>query len=96
MPLFTRRKDSAVQNFVVSLLNNHCPALREQADGPRLEGRVNLTMVVVVVPVECKKPLICRAFAATSKEFSSSGVALVVDSPVGVDEVFLGFRWQGA
>ena len=45
MSLFTRKKDSAVQAFVVSLLNQNCHALQERLDGPRLEGRVNLTMV---------------------------------------------------
>ena len=55
MPLFARKKESAVQAFVVSLLNQNCHALQERLDGPRLEGRVNLTMVVMVVPVEEKK-----------------------------------------
>ena len=95
MLLFARKKESTVQTFIVSLLNNNCPALRQQADGPRIEGRVNLTMVLMVVPVEERKPLPRRAFAAVSKEFSSSGVAVVVDRPAGLDEAFLGFRWRG-
>ena len=57
---------------------------------------MNLTMVVMVVPVEEKKPLIRRAFAAITKEFSSSGVAVVVDHPCGPDEALLGFRWRGS
>ena len=96
MPLFARKKESAVQAFVVSLLNQNCHALQERLEGPRLEGRVNLTMVVMVVPVEEKKPLIRRAFTAITKEFSSSGVAVVVDHPYGPDEALLGFRWRGS
>ncbi len=95
MPLFARKKESAVQAFVVSLLNQNCPALLERMDGPRLEGRVNLTRVLMVVPVEEDKPVIRRAFTAVSKEFSSSGVAVVVDHPYGADEALLGFRWRG-
>ena len=95
MPLFTRKKESAVQAFVVSLLNQNCHALQERLDGPRLEGRVNLTLVVMVVPVEEGKPLVRRAFTAISKEFSSSGVAVVVDHLYGPDEALLGFRWRG-
>jgi hypothetical protein len=96
MPLFARNKESAVQAFVVSLLNQNCRALQERLDGPRLEGRVNLTMVVMVVPVEDKKPLVRRAFPAVTKEFSSSGVAVVIDCPQGLDEALLGFRWRGS
>ena len=94
MPLFARKKESAVQAFVVSLLNQNCHALQDRLEGPRLEGRVNLTMVVMVIPVEAEKPLLRRAFTALSKEFSSSGVAVVVDHPYGADEAFLGFHWQ--
>jgi hypothetical protein len=96
MPLFARKKDTAVQSFLVSLLNENCPALRERLDGPRLEGRVNLTLALMVVPIEHGKPLPRRAFCATSKEFSTTGVALVVDRPYGIEEAMLGFRRRGA
>jgi hypothetical protein len=95
MAFFARKKELAVQAFLVSLLNQNCSALQERLDGPRLEGRVNLTMVVMVVPVEEKKTLVRRAFTAITKEFSSSGVAVVVDHPYGLDEALLGFRWRG-
>jgi hypothetical protein len=96
MPLFARKKESAVQAFVVSLLNQNCHALQERLDGPRLEGRVNLTKVLMVVPVENEKPMYRRAFTAISKEFSTSGVAVVIDHPYGADEALLGFRWRGS
>ena len=95
MPLFARKKESAVQAFVVSLLNQNCHALQDRLDGPRIEGRVNLTMVVMIVPVEEKIPLVRRAFPAITKEFSTCGVAVVVDRPCGLDEALLGFRWRG-
>ena len=96
MPLFTRKEETGVQAFVVSLLNQYCHALRDNLDGPRIEGRVNLTTVVMVVPVEEKEPQIRGAFAAITKEFSSSGVAIVVDHACGPDEALLGFRWRGS
>jgi hypothetical protein len=95
MPLFTRKKESGVQSFLVSLLNENCRALRDQIEGPRLEGRVNLTLVLTIVPIEHGKPLPKRAFCATTKEFSTTGVALVVDRPHGIDEALLGFRRRG-
>ena len=96
MPLFARKKESAVQAFLVSLLNENCHSLRERLDGPRLEGRVNLTLVLMVVPVEQGRPQPRRAFCATTKEFSTNGVALVVDRPYGIEEAVLGFRRRGA
>jgi hypothetical protein len=45
--------------------------------------------------MESGKPLLRRAFYATTKEFSTTGVALVVDQPVGLDEAVLGFRRRG-
>jgi hypothetical protein len=95
MPLFARNKDRAVEGFVISLLNTNCHALQDKYEGPRLEGRANLTVVVMVVPVEHEKPVIRKAFTAVTKEFSSKGVAVVLDSPCGLDEAFLGFRIRG-
>ena len=70
--------------------------MRDRLEGPRLEGRVNLTQVLSVVPMEEGKPLVRRAFYATTKEFSTTGVALVVDKPYGLDEALLGFRRRGS
>jgi hypothetical protein len=95
MPLFAKKKDTSVQAFVVAMLNQNCPALRDRLDGPRIEGRINLTKVVMVVPIEDGKLATARAFTATTKEFSSTGVAVVVDHPCGLDEAVLGFRWRG-
>jgi hypothetical protein len=93
--MFVKKKEPAVQSFLVSFLNEHCPALRSRLEGPRLEGRVNLTQVLSVVPIESGKPLVRKAFYATTKEFSTTGVALVVDQPYGLDEAVLGFRRRG-
>jgi hypothetical protein len=95
MQMFTRNRDVAVQSFVLRLLNNDCPELHARLEGPRLEGRVNLTLVVLVVPSQDNKPLIRQAFTAVTKEFSSRGVALVLDEARGLDEAFLGFRRRG-
>ncbi len=93
MPLFTsRRKESGIQRFIVALFNENCPAVRDGLDSQRLERRVNLTQVVMVVPVEEKKLLVRQAFAAITKEISPSGVAVVIDHPQGFDEAVLGFR----
>jgi hypothetical protein len=94
MQLFTRNKDRAVQSFIIKLINNNCPEVSSLNEGPRVEGRVNLTVVAIVVPVEKRRPVVDRACTAVSKEFSTTGVSLVFNEPVGLDEVFLGFRWE--
>ena len=95
MRLFSPNKDLGVQSFIVKLLNNNCRELEQLMEGPRIEGRVRLTLVVMVVPVQEKKLAVDRTFTAVTKEFSSTGVALVLNGPLGLDEVVLGFRLQG-
>lgn len=94
MRLFTKNKEMAVQSFLLKVVNNNCPELEALIEGPRLEGRVNLTVVVLVVPVEQRRLLVEQAFHAVTKEFSTIGLAVVLDRPLGLDNVILGFRWE--
>jgi hypothetical protein len=93
--IFARNKEMAVQSFVLKLVNNNCSELDSLMDGPRSEARVNLVMVVYVVPLQQNQPMLEQAFTTVTKEFSTTGVALVLDEPRGLDEVLLGFRWDG-
>ena len=95
MSLFTKKREIGVQSFILKLVNNNCPELLALMEGPRMDSRVNLTVVVAVVPVEKKKPQINQAFTAVTKEFSSNGVALVLSEPLGLDYAILGFRFEG-
>ncbi len=95
MPLFTKKKDTGVHTFILKVVNNNCPELKAMIEGPRLDRRVNLTVVVTVVPVEEGEIITERAFNVVTKEFSNNGVALVLSEPIGLDELILGFRWEG-
>jgi hypothetical protein len=95
MSLFSRNKESEVQRFVVRLINNHCPELKGLLAGPRRDRRVNLVVVVSIIPIENKRPQVDQAFTAVTKEFSSTGVGVVLDQPRGLNEVILGFRFAG-
>jgi hypothetical protein len=95
VPLFTRNKRAQVQGLILRLVNNSCPELKALADGPRLDRRVNLTLVVVIVPVEKRRLCVDDAFTAVTKEFSNTGLAVVLSEPKGLDEVILGFRFEG-
>ena len=48
---FPSERTSAVQSFVLKLVNNNSPRLTARLEGPRLDSRVNLVLVVLIVPV---------------------------------------------
>ena len=95
MQLFTRNKRTEVQSCILNLLNNNRVKTESMIDGPRLERRVNLTLVVLVIPIENKRPQVDKAFTAVTKGFSSTGVGVVLSEPMGLDQVILAFRNQG-
>ena len=94
MLLLPRKKQREVQGFVLKVLNNNCSELEARIEGPRLDRRVNLTIAVLVVPVEGKTPQVDDAFAAVTKGFSVNGLAIVLDEPKGLQDVIVGFRWE--
>ena len=96
LSLFTRNRQHEVQSFVLNLLNNHCPKWNIGGDELRLESRINLSLVVYVVPIEEGKPQIDRSFATVSVEFSNTGMSIVLMEPRPLDEVVLGFPRAGS
>jgi hypothetical protein len=93
--IFTRNRRRDVTNFVLKLVNNNCPDLLDLKDGPRNDKRVNLTIVVLVIPIEKKKADVTKAFHAVTKDFSSTSVSVMVDSPRTVHDAVLAFRFEG-
>jgi len=79
---------------MLKLVNNNCSDLESLIEGPRLEGRVRLTIVVMVIPVVKGKLAFEQMFPAVTKEFSTTGVSLVLNYPRSLDVVVLGFRWE--
>lgn len=95
MGLFTKSHEREVQSFLLKVVNNNCQELRALMDGPRAETRVPLVGVVLVVPLVNKQPAMGQAFTAMTKELSTTGMALVLAEPRGLDEVIVGVRWEG-
>lgn len=95
MSLFTKNKVAPVKSFIIKLVNNNCPELKALIEGPRRDNRVNMTVVVMVIPLEGKVLQVGQSLMAVTKEFSSTGVAVVLDHPRGMDEAVLGFRFEG-
>ena len=94
VPLFSKRRDLEIQNFMAKLINNNCAALESLNEGPRNEHRVRLTVVVLLVPVKNGKPNVEQMLPVLTKEFSTRGGAVVTNEPRGFDQVVLGLRWE--
>ncbi len=95
MSLFSKPKDRAAQTFVVRLINAHCPGMAAKVEGPRLDSRVNLVLVATVVPIAQDRLQVDEAFTAVTKDFSSTGVSIVIEQPLGFEQALLGFRLDG-
>jgi hypothetical protein len=95
MSLFEPNKDFKVRGVVLKLLNSNCPELVPEIQDTRSDKRANLAIVVAVVPVENGKIQGNEAFTAVTKDFSSSGVSVVTERPLPVDQAILGFRAEG-
>lgn len=91
MPLFRKNTTAKVQSFILKLVNSNCPELRAMMEGPRTDSRVNLVVVVTIVPLENSRPQIDKAFTAVTMEFSNLGVGVVLDRPRRLHEALLGF-----
>jgi hypothetical protein len=93
---FSRNKKQAASNFILKLINNNCTDVLQLQDGPRSESRVNLSVVVLVIPVVSKKKVDpTKAFHAVTKDFSSSSVSVTVDSPRPIGDAIIAFRYEG-
>lgn len=95
MLLFSRKKTVGVQSFLLNLVNSHCPEVMPLFENRRDETRVPVCVVTLVVPVRDGKPCPEKHFATVTKEFSTTGVSIVLDQPRGLDEVVLAFRSAG-
>jgi hypothetical protein len=90
-----RKKLLGVQNFVLKVINNNCPELKAQIEGPRRDKRVNLTVAVLVLPLVDGKIQVGEAFRAVTQELSVIGVGIVLDREIELNEVILGFLIEG-
>jgi hypothetical protein len=92
MSLFTPNKDFRVRGLVLKLINSNCPSLRAEIDDTRFDSRVNLAVVVTVIPIKDGQVQMDEAFTTVTKDFSSAGLAMVLYQPLGIEQAILGFR----
>ena len=96
LSLFRRNRQQEVQSFVLNLLNNQSSGLQIGNEELRFESRINLTIVVLVVPIKNNKPQVDQCLTTVTKDFSSSGVSIVLSEPHPFDKVILGFQRRGS
>jgi hypothetical protein len=94
--LFSRGRQRDVQSFILNLINNHCPGLQLKGEELREESRINLTVVVLVVPVKDGRAQVDQCLVTVSKEFSNTGLSIVLSELLPLDDVILGFRREGS
>lgn len=92
MLLFKRDQSRAVRSLVLNLVNTHCAESSRFRQDPRLESRVNLSIVVKVVPIENDQPCLGETFTTVTKDFVSTGVSVVLNERHSLDEVILAFH----
>jgi hypothetical protein len=95
MGLFTKNKEFRVRGLVLKLINTNCPSLRSQINEARVDSRVSLAVVVTVVPLEDGQIRLDEAFTTVSKDFSSTGMAMVLEKPLPLDQAIVAFRVSG-
>jgi hypothetical protein len=93
---FAKQKSLAVKNRILELLNETCSGLAIKTEGRRIDSRIRRVVVGMVVPIEERRLQTDRAFTVLTKDFSSAGVAIVVNQPQGPEQAILGFRLEGA
>ncbi len=91
----SNNKQRNVQKQLVRIINGLCSPLSMFQDGPRIEGRVNITMAVQFVPWNLRRPSVELAVAVTTRELSSSGLSIVVHEPIKCAKCAVGWRHDG-
>lgn len=91
MLLFSKNKTRQleVQRLLTKIINANSRSLDALREGPRGELRVDLALVVIVVPCIDDHPNREQAFATVTREVSSVGMSLVLSEKLDVSEVFL-------
>jgi hypothetical protein len=92
--LQSRKKSLGVQSLLLKLINNNCPELKTLVEGPRRDKRVNLSLVVLVVPLEDGELQIGKAFYAVTRDISTTGIGVIMAQQRALDEVIIGFRME--
>jgi hypothetical protein len=91
LDLFRRRPKEAeeAQAFLLRFLNNRCLRQKFSVEEKRRETRTNLVVGVWIVPLVEGATVVGRAFPTVTKDFTTSGLGIVIDTPFTCEEVLV-------
>lgn len=95
MPFFTQKKLHEVQSFVLKFVNSHSDVLDSVNLGKRRESRARLCVVAVLIPYDTGEIPVKQKLPVITKEFSSTGMSVILPEPRGFDRVVVGLKFQG-
>jgi len=91
----TRKRLNQVQSFVLKFVNNQTEPLADLDLQRRSESRVRINTVVLLIPYQDHRPQIAKMFPGLTKDWSTTGLSVVLSEPRGVDDVIVGVRFEG-
>lgn len=74
---------------VLAALSHHGSAKVGRVDGRHSEGRSDLSMGVLIVPLNDESPDIAKAFTAMTKDVSTTGIGVVSNRAIPTSEALL-------
>ncbi|GAB6187943.1 PilZ domain-containing protein [Thermopirellula anaerolimosa] len=83
-----------VRSFVLKFVNNHAEPLSEFDPRKRNETRVRINTVVVLIPYQHGRPELTKMFSGFTKDWSTTGMSVILSEPRGVDRVIVGVRFE--
>jgi len=89
-----RKRLNQVQSFVLKFLNNHAEPLTEFDPRKRNETRVRINTVVLLIPYRDHRPQLEKMFSGFTKDWSTTGMSVILSEPRGVDQVIVGVRFE--
>ena len=91
LDLFVRRpkEEEEARAFLARFLNNRYLRQKVAVAEKRRETRSNLLIGVWVIPMIEGSPAIHRAFPSVTRDFTTSGLCLVVDAQFSCEEVLV-------
>ncbi|MEJ5340080.1 MAG: hypothetical protein WHT09_00820 [Thermogutta sp.] len=95
MPFFTQKKVHEVQSFVLKFVNSHSEVAESVELGQRRESRTRLCVVAVLIPYDARTIPVREKLPVVTKEFSSTGMSVILSEPRGYDRVVVGLKYQG-
>ena len=83
------KEEEEARNFLFRFLNDSCFRHEVTVEEKRWERRTNLVVGVWIIPLCDGSPVLSRAYPTVTRDFTTSGLSVVVNSPLSCKEVLV-------